>query len=31
LMIHLPKDPAELKKLAEALGNDEMVRAGLGV
>jgi DnaJ-class molecular chaperone len=31
LMIHLPKDPAELKKLAEALSNDEMVRAGLGV
>jgi DnaJ-class molecular chaperone len=31
LMIHLPKDPAELKKLAEALGNDEMVRAGLSV
>lgn len=31
LMIHLPKDPEELKKLAEALGNDEMVRAGLGV
>ncbi len=31
LMIHLPKDPEELKKLAEALGNDEMVRAALGV
>jgi DnaJ-class molecular chaperone len=31
LMIHLPKDPAELKKLAELLGEDELVRAGLGV
>lgn len=31
LMIHLPKDPEELKKLADALGNDEMVRAALGV
>ncbi|MBL0923584.1 MAG: J domain-containing protein [Sphingomonadaceae bacterium] len=31
LMIHLPKDQEELKKLAEALGNDDMVRAGLGV
>jgi DnaJ-class molecular chaperone len=31
LMIHLPKDPAELQKLADALSNDEMVRAGLGV
>jgi DnaJ-class molecular chaperone len=31
LMIHLPKDPKELQKLTEALGNDEMVRAGLGV
>ena len=31
LMIHLPKDPAELKKLADALSNDETVRAGLGV
>ncbi len=31
LMIHLPKDPAALKKLAELLGEDELVRAGLGV
>ncbi len=31
LMIHLPKDPEELKKLAEALGKDEMVRAGFSV
>ena len=31
LMIHLPKDPEELKKLADALSNDEMVRAGLSV
>ncbi len=31
LMIHLPKDPKELEKLTEALGTDEMVRAGLGV
>ncbi len=31
LMIHLPKDPEELQKLTEALGNDEMVRAGLSV
>ncbi len=31
LMIHLPKDPEELKKLAEAINNDETVRAGLGV
>ena len=31
LMIHLPKDPEELQKLADALGNDEMVRAGLSV
>ena len=31
LMIHLPKDPEELKKLAEAINNDEMVRAGLSV
>lgn len=31
LMIHLPKDPEELKKLTDALSNDEMVRAGLSV
>jgi len=31
LMIHLPKDAAELKKLAELLNEDELVRAGLGV
>jgi DnaJ-class molecular chaperone len=31
LMIHLPKDPEELKKLSEAISDNEMVRAGLSV